>query len=290
MIQNKVEGDTILYEWPSMSHKSRCVVAEQLGMVYRQCLAITGDRFSRIVLTRRWSNWVSSDTASWKQGSWDFDIAPIRHALYDGEIEPGHDTTVPPYESSAPDQSTVETLAKILEARRTIAINEDDIFSEENNEKFLEVLREMKSFGIFKDMRLTLCHTDLEVRNIMADASNIANSITAILDWNEAIFAPAILACRPPMWLWAWKEGDDEDEREANDTPDTIENQELKTIFERAAGPVYNRFAYGTANRLARLLVRIALFGMHSSDVFHEAEDMLKEWSGLKSDLASRCE
>lgn len=36
--------------------------------------------------------------------------------------------------------------------------------------------------------------------------------ITGILDWDSALFAPLVLSCRPPMWLWAWSDGP-EDER-----------------------------------------------------------------------------
>lgn len=288
MIQTKVEGDTILYEWPAMNHEARCAAAEQLGVVYRQCLEVTSNRIGRIVPSNKFAHLVPTDTYHMGE-PWTFNIAPINHALREGEIEPGHDPRVEPYSDVTSGLTIVEMLAAIFKSRCDTAIAQDDTFAEEYNEKFLNTLHEMDSLGIFGDMPLTLCHTDFEVRNIMADASNTEKPITAVLDWDEAVFAPAILACRPPMWIWGWKEDEDEDEREANDTPEDPEDCELKAIFERAAGPVYKKFAYGTANRLARFLVRIALFGMHSSDLFREAEDMLKEWSGLKSDLVSRC-
>lgn len=36
------------------------------------------------------------------------------------------------------------------------------------------------------------------------------------------------------MWLWAWNDEDEEDERLANDTPPTPELRELKQLFDHA--------------------------------------------------------
>jgi len=84
--------------------------------------------------------------------------------------------------------------------------------------------KELHALGYLQDTSLTLCHLDFEARNILIDPSNNVQPISAILDWDSAVFAPAFMACTPPMWLWAWKEDEDEDERDANNTPDTLEN------------------------------------------------------------------
>jgi hypothetical protein len=80
------------------------------------------------------------------------------------------------------------------------------------------------------------------------------------------------------MWLWAWNDEDEEDERLANNTPPIPELRELKQLFEHAAGPTYRRFAYGAQYRLARKLLRFAIDGLQSNEDLIGAELLLAEW------------
>jgi len=117
------------------------------------------------------------------------------------------------------------------------------------------------------------------------DPQNTLDCVSGILDWDSAIFAPSFLAYKPPSWIWDWQDDEDEDELSANDDPKTAEARELKLIFEEAAGPVYARFAYVSVYRLARRLVRFALFGIRSSEDCREADEMLHEWSAIQQGL-----
>ncbi|OTB01695.1 hypothetical protein M426DRAFT_323201, partial [Hypoxylon sp. CI-4A] len=135
--------------------------------------------------------------------------------------------------------------------------------------------------GWFKDVQNCLVHLDLEPRNILIDSEAKAEEpiITAVIDWDSAILAPAFMACKPPQWIWGWLHGQEEDERTANDVPETSENRELKEAFEQAAGPEYLRFAYAPEYRLARRLVRFAVEGRMWSSVHHrDAEKLFEEW------------
>lgn len=82
-----------------------------------------------------------------------------------------------------------------------------------------------------------------------------------------------------------WKNDEEEDERKANDTPSTKEEYELNDIFEKAAGPVYMRFAYDPVYRIARRLFRFAISGIHCQEEGVEADAMLQEWSDLKASM-----
>ncbi|KAJ0124448.1 hypothetical protein J7T55_005786 [Diaporthe amygdali] len=124
--------------------------------------------------------------------------------------------------------------------------------------QFCTMVSEMNAHGYFKNFNghFALSHLDLEPRNILVDPGTSSDSpiISGILDWDSAVLAPAFMSCAPPMWIWNWQEDEDEDERLANEEPATIEQKELKTVFEAAAGARYVHSAYHPAYRLARRL------------------------------------
>ena len=128
-----------------------------------------------------------------------------------------------------------------------------------------------------------LCHLDLlgAPRNIMADIKPDGSlSITGILDWDSAVFAPKFVGCAPPMWLWAWDE-EGEDEKHANDTPSDPKDQEIKKIFEETVGDSFLSYAYKPEYRLARELFRFAKDGITSTTEMEEIEELLKEWAEM---------
>ena len=128
-----------------------------------------------------------------------------------------------------------------------------------------------------------LTHLDLVPRNIMADIKSDGSlSITGILDWDSAIFAPEFVGCSPPSWLWAWNEDEDEDyEKHANDTPSNPEDREIKKVFEETVGDSFLSYAYKPEYRLARVLFRYAQSGITSSTDFEEIEVLLKDWAEI---------
>lgn len=107
--------------------------------------------------------------------------------------------------------------------------------------------------------------------------------ITGILDWDSAVLAPCFFTCYPPLWLWAWR--DDEDERTTTDDPGTEERRELRTQFDVAAGWWDHstdgqrclRAAYQAPYRLARRPVRFAIDGVRPNEAYEEAEARLEE-------------
>lgn len=142
-------------------------------------------------------------------------------------------------------------------------------------------MNEMGFLDPFKDEAHSFCltHYDLDPRNIMVDIHEDETlKISGILDWDLAMFAPKWVHCRPPMWIWNWLDGGSEDQRKANDTPSTEEQQELKELFEDLVGWEFKYCAYHTAYRLARTLFRLALYGFQSDHTIDDAEKMLQEW------------
>ena len=150
-------------------------------------------------------------------------------------------------------------------------------------DRLVTMADQMDDLGLLGNDMNCLCHLDLlgAPRNIMAKInSDDSLSITGILDWDSAVFAPRFVGCAPPMWLWAWDD-EEEDETHANDTPSTPEDQEIKRIFEETVGEDFLFYAYKPEYRLARKLFHFAQSGISSTTEDEEAEELLKEWAEL---------
>lgn len=150
-------------------------------------------------------------------------------------------------------------------------------------DRLVTMTAQMDDLGFLGNDENCVCHLDLlgAPRNIMADIKPDGSlSITGILDWDSAGFAPRFAGCAPPMWLWAWDE-EEEDEKHANDTPSNPGDQEIKRIFEETVGDWFLWYAYKPEYRLARELFRFAKSGIRSSTENEEVDELLKEWSGI---------
>ncbi len=151
-------------------------------------------------------------------------------------------------------------------------------------DRLVTMAGQMDELGFLGDDENCVCHLDLlgSPRNIMADIKPDGSlSITGILDWDSAVFAPRFASCSPAvMWLWAWDE-EGEDEKHANDTPSKPEDQEIKRIFEETIGDRFLLYAYKPEYRLARELFRYAQDGIRSSTDIDEVQELLKEWNGI---------
>ncbi|KAK4695285.1 hypothetical protein P7C71_g2438, partial [Lecanoromycetidae sp. Uapishka_2] len=110
-------------------------------------------------------------------------------------------------------------------------------------------------------------------------------SITGILDWDSAIFAPRFVSCAPPWWVWAADDEDDganwdeQDESRALEEPPTAYARELKQLFEKTVGEDFVHYAYKTQYRLARRLFHFAVNGMHENKDIMDADKLFEEWS-----------
>ncbi|KAK5652970.1 hypothetical protein OQA88_9450 [Cercophora sp. LCS_1] len=183
-----------------------------------------------------------------------------------------------PFKPGPPSQSTADVLKALFaaaEVREKKKTKSDIAFCWE---EFREMTAELQADGRFKSMCFTLTHGDLHPRNILLNLSPDSHgSPMSVLDWNEGLFAPAFMACKPPMWLWARANEEEEDERHANDVPSNPENREIKEIFEQAAGSTYLQLVYQPQYRLAERLVVFAINGMNTTEHLQEAIDMLDE-------------
>lgn len=96
---------------------------------------------------------------------------------------------------------------------------------------------------------------------VIPEAEDDKPVLTGLIDWGYSGFAPMFVACRPPQWIWQWKEnkGKDGDDQTANDIPASEECRILKRDFEEAAGPMCLRYAHASEYMMARKRFDFAL-------------------------------
>ncbi|RSL86632.1 hypothetical protein CEP51_002686 [Fusarium floridanum] len=135
-------------------------------------------------------------------------------------------------------------------------------------------------------------HGDLFPRNIMVDTPDEKTAtVTGILDWDDAHFAPAVVAFAPPAWLWVegyWSADIEEyiDEERiwafAQKTPEKDEAKELKDVFEKIVGVEFLQYAYSPDACEARKIWSSAKQRIGRSWVVDELSKMLATWRSGK--------
>jgi aminoglycoside phosphotransferase (APT) family kinase protein len=258
MVQRRIPGLTLLWTYTSLSHETKCAIARELGQTFKALHSIKSSTAGTLELS--------------PQG-----ILMVKPFETDGDQTLPHNDGVPTTEPS-------DMLRELYQKREDITMATLH-FSE--FVPIIELASEMKAFKLLDDDFYSLCHFDLHPRNILVqEVSSIQqHAITGILDWDSAIFAPPWASCTPPSWLWAWQDDGDEDERHANDKPQTVEMREIKQTFEEAAGPKVCHYAYEPHYRIARETLKLAVDGLRSNETIRAAKRLVEEWAELKNSL-----
>ncbi|KAG0652316.1 hypothetical protein D0Z07_0935 [Hyphodiscus hymeniophilus] len=189
-------------------------------------------------------------------------------------------------------QSFTSFVVALLEHRRNESPNWLELA-----ERFAE---EMEKAGLVRttDDVNVLWHWDLSASNILPTSSETAASgitaiedsrsdgewiISGVVDWDDVLSVPRVLARKPPSWLWL-----DETERPGfmgnRDTPPerNLTSDELliqahfNQIMERES-PSYIQDAY-FRGRWLRELAKFGLYGVGESLNWHTYEDFVKLW------------
>jgi len=294
MLQYRIPGSDLNIVWDNLSHLQRCTVAGELGRIIRTLLSLESPVSGLVEAAP--ANTPTADC---------FSIVPFELDISEDDlVEKPKRETLGGVTAPRNPQNTLDVFKSQLECWRTIALAHSS--GEIDNEvalwdSMLKAVHEMDDLGLFKADPNCLCHVDLHSGNIMVEIqSDVSIKITAILDWDEAVFAPKFVNCTPPAWLW-----DDDyvnlvDENDldpwpyelegANTTPPTLEKQEIKRIFEEHAGPEYPHLAYDEHSRLSRGLFRVAKDGLNDSSSWKAAERTLREWESLLQSLTKGLE
>ena len=297
LVQARIPGDSLQNKsgpnyYPNLSHKQKCIVAKELGRILGEIQSVEHPSPGLI------------ETSIDRESGQDYIVRHFEIGTGSGiDAELDLNTKLPFFQSriygADPDtsegpshqkrrfeQSTYYFFLVQFGRLRASELRRDPAMIGwwHYYERLAIMARQMDDLDILGDGRSCLCHLDLNMapRNIMANVdSDESLTISGILDWDSAIFAPRFVGCVPPMWIWAWSDEEEEDEVLANNTPSTPEQQELKRLFEDAVGPTFLEFAYRPEYRLARQLFRFATDGMKTSEEVQEVESLLSEWATI---------
>ncbi|KAI1211003.1 kinase-like domain-containing protein [Annulohypoxylon truncatum] len=157
------------------------------------------------------------------------------------------------------------------------------------------IVEDMVDMGLFDPQKgaVCLCHPDLFPRNIMVDFTPKI-TITGILDWDDAMFAPRFAGRVLPRWLWqSVPEGESGsyihdteplDSRESE--PDSPQNAEIKAEFDFTVGKDWVSEATSEWLRLARALLRFSREGLIHTPTFESIAIWKDKWVSLSTDAA----
>lgn len=258
LILERLPGQRLDELYGNLTHKARCVIAQDLGRIFATLGSIRNGKAGRPI----WQEGVQLETRLSKE------IVPLT-------------LDVKPTESTA---AMIESALRVRWDRRM-----------RGEDWFCEILsatnKQMEQAGVWEDMACsyTLSHGDLEPCNILVSEAGI----TSILDWDSAEFAPQSFSCVAPWWLWDWENYQWHEEpvqlehQQAGATPPTLEGQELKRLFDQAAGPVYRKYAYERKYQLGRALVRwmsSSVCSVEHSECFDRFEE---EWASCWAELST---
>ena len=297
LIQARIPGNSLQTKpspsyYPNLSHKQKCIVAKELGRILGEIQSVEHSSPGLI------------EAGIDRQGRQDYIVRHLEIETSAGiNAESDLNTNLPFFQSriygADPDanedpsdrrtgfqRSTYYFFLVQFGRLRAAELRRDPALIGwwHYYERLAIMARQMDDLRLLGDDRSCLCHLDLNMapRNIMANVdADDSLTISGILDWDSAIFAPRFVGCVPPMWIWAWSEDEEEDELLANNTPSTPEQQELKELFEDAVGPTFLEFAYRLEYRLARKLFDFAINGMKTSEAIREVEALLSEWATI---------
>lgn len=280
VVQRRVPGKDLQMTWADLSHEQRCTVAREHAKTLLTLQSLTN---SAPGLIEKDSRAVDGERRTL--------ISPY-------ELRNGQGLVREP-ESSAPyaakDRNTLGFFIGLMDRWRAVSLERPngDVAAYHVHlwESLMDAVDYMHQFALFKNDDMSLCHLDLQPRNIMAEIQHDGSlNISGYLDWDSAVFAPRFVGCAPPRWLWADEEGDydEDDEHDSNATPSAPEKQEIKRIFEEAVGADYLEYAYAPQYPLARMLFRIAKNGVWSNEHIRDVDKFMAGWKELRTTLESQ--
>jgi hypothetical protein len=247
MLQSRLPGESLVDLWPKLN-------LEQKRSATRQITQIVLDLHK---LTSR-----SPGTISSANSAYDLGAAPKLDSLPLGH----HSKETTP----APRQTT--TLKWILDRCNQWKSAEDRheaYYTYGAWDSLANMAKKLHKSGLLPDQdAFHFCHQDLQLRNVMAVVEgNETVSISGVLDWDSAIFAPKFVSPRAPFFLWTPCDADEEDECLAPMTPEDPEHKVLKELYESLVDPAVLRIAYAPEYILARQMLQLLQWGFETD--FH---------------------
>ena len=274
VVQDRISGFELhskKQNFTQLTHEQRCTFATKFGLILRKLQEMSHSTPGQIeAFTNKHS------VQEYHVRAFDVDADPFGENPELDEIS---------LAAQAPIfNSTLDFCQSQFKRWEIAASKHDDVLKVDYMKCLAAIATQMNEAGFLGDNENCLCHLDLNhaPHNIMVNIQDETLSISGILDWNSAVFAPRFVGCVPPMWIWAWNAEENEDEAHANDTPNTLKQQQLKHLFEDAVGEKFVQFAYPPEYRLARRLFKFAQHGMNASWHIEDADTLISDWAGMR--------
>lgn len=273
VVQSRLPGVSLHTVWDELTHEQRCTVAQEMGKVVLALQAVKNPT----------PGIVEASTAG--NGAQKFRVRPFDiKSPYDEDWK----AKVPHHADDEEDDTTTQTALGWFGTQfgrwlaNELLANPAQILYWDYQFQFVQIAKQMDSLGILGDGQNCLCHFDLAARNVMVQIlPNGSLTVSGIVDWDSAAFAPTFVSCAPPSWLWTNQKYYDTDENEASSTPFNPEQEEIKAKFEEVVGFDWEWFAYQPGFRLARELFRFAQHGLPDGMAAKRANKLVKEWAAL---------
>ncbi|CAF9936692.1 hypothetical protein IMSHALPRED_010864 [Imshaugia aleurites] len=279
VVQSRLPGVSLHSIWDELTHEQRCTAAQEIGKVILALQAVKNPIPGIIEAS------VADD------GSQKFSVRPFDlKGPYDADWK----TKISNHNSDEEIGTTTQTPLDWFGNQfgrwfaKELLSSPGQILYWDYQYQFVQVAKQMDSLDILGNGENCLCHFDLEARNVMVQIQpDGALSISGIVDWDSAAFAPKFVSCAPPSWLWTNQRYYDEDESQGSFEPSSPEQEEIKEAFEDTVGFDWTWLAYRPEYRLARDLYYFAQHGLHESEAHKKAVKLLKKWEALYISLMS---
>lgn len=277
VVQSRLPGVSLHTIWDELTHEQRCTVAQEIGKIILALQAVKNSKPGIV------------EASPTDDGAQNFSVRPFDvKSPYDEDWK----TKIPHHVSDEGDDTAIQTPKEWFGTQfgrwlaKELLDNPAQILYWDYQYQFVQVAKQMDSLDILGDGQNCLCHFDLAARNIMVQIlPNGSPTISGIVDWDSAAFAPTFVSCAPPSWLWTDQKYYDIEESNASSTPSTLEQEQLKELFDDVVGFDWTWLAYKPEYRLARELFHFAQHGLADGEAAKRADKFLKEWAALYDSL-----
>ena len=270
-VQSRLPGVSLHTIWDELTHEQRCTVAQEMGKIILALQAVK----------KSTPGFVEASPSA--DGAQNFSVRPFDiKSPYDDDWK----AKIPHHTHEKGDDAATQTPIDWFGTQfgrwlaNELLANPAQILYWDYQIQFVQVAKQMDSLGILGDGQNCLCHFDLAARNVMVQIQpNSSLTISGIVDWDSAVFAPTFVSCAPLSWLWTDQKCYDVEESEARSTPLTPEQEQIKEFFDDVVGFDWTWLAYRPEYRLARELFYFAQHGLQDGEAQKKAVKLLKEWA-----------
>ena len=183
-------------------------------------------------------------------------------------------------------QTTRNHLIRLYTAQRPLHVVDDGfVLYQEIRDGFEAVINFLYNLGFQLDKDFfPFCRFDLQTQNLVARVTSaITITITGIIDWDSAAFAPKSMSICVPFSAWmedgnAWEEDEIEGNRPLIDPEQIV----LKTVYEDIAGPGFAQTSYAPELAFTRRMLYCLMRDLTNGGEVLMAKELIEDFAKLE--------